>query len=83
MVGYALTLGSAAGFVDLSKVIAARLTPLERAGLAYAAMRALGDGGAAMVADAVLGRDDLPPASEAMAQAAVEYRRARGRGARA
>lgn len=43
MVGYALTLGDADGYADLADVLALRLTDQERAGLAYACLRAMDD----------------------------------------
>ncbi|WP_319826074.1 hypothetical protein [Thalassovita sp.] len=39
--GYALTLGGADAWADLAFILANRLTPEERAGLAYAALRGL------------------------------------------
>jgi len=55
MVGYALTLGDADGYLALAGVLELRLTDQERAGLAYAALRAMDHGAACTVADAALG----------------------------
>lgn len=55
MVGYALTLGDSDSYLALSDVLALRLTDQERAGLAYAALRALDTDNAENIAAAVLG----------------------------
>lgn len=53
-VGYALTLGDADGWHGLSQVLTARLTPAERAALAYAALQSLNDDTAYLTASAAL-----------------------------
>ena len=82
MVGYALTLGDAAGYADLADVLALRLTQAECAGLAYACLRAMDDNTAMMVTDNAMGVEQPQLASPEFMQAAVEYRRARNRGMR-
>ena len=62
MVGYALTLDTADGWSGLAFVLTARLAETERAALAYAALRALDQEQAELVAATVLGAagDPLP-----------------------
>jgi len=55
MVGYALTLDDADGYLALSCVLELRLTDKECASLAFALLRALDQGAACAVADAALG----------------------------
>jgi hypothetical protein len=54
MLGYALTRGTADAWLDAAAVFAARLTQQERAGMAFAALKAMDRDDAAMTAEAAL-----------------------------
>ncbi len=62
IVGYALTIGDADGWLDVAAILPARLTDAERAALAYAALRSLTPEQAELVAATLLGSagDPLP-----------------------
>ena len=71
MLGYALTLGDSLGWQGFRKVISARLTETERAGLAFAALSSLPEDSAASVIEASMGGAGmpLPPLIEPMGDA--------------
>lgn len=60
MLGYALTLGDAAGWQSFAMVAEARLSVLERGALAFAALNSLPRDCAETVAAAALGAADAP-----------------------
>jgi len=71
MLGYCLTLGSPKAWADFSIVASARLTRIERASLAFAALNSLNGEQARMTAAAALGAagEPLPPFLGAMDEA--------------
>jgi len=71
MLGYALTMGDSLGWQGFRKVISARLTETERAGLAFAALSSLPEESALKVVEAVLegAGMPLPPLLDPMGEA--------------